>query len=252
MCKNAVNCFILAALATPWWSPATAQENKPAATKAADAKHATTADNPSAEKVGKAIDKPQGAPDWALIEADWWYPLRNDFAKALHSARELYRAGQEEAAAGEIEKAVAWLKYAQTHADLTTQEDLSTARVALDDFLIQLKSGVPVRAMQLESAFADASAALAKHHHFLANKALADDDLKTAGRHLMAAADHLRDAARSANHEYGSEIVEIYEHYSPFGFWDESIALERTQLEANLQSVQAELRKLASKLKAQQ
>lgn len=198
----------------------------------------------------KPAEKPKVAPGWVVIEEDWWYPLRNEFANSLHQARVLYRAGQEEAAAGEIEKAIAWLKYAQTHADLATQEDLAMARAALEDFASQLKMGKPVRALQLESAFTDASAALAKHHHFLANKALAEDDLKTAGRHLMSAVDHLRDAARSANVEVGSEIVEVYDHYSPFGFWDESVELEKSYLAANLESVDGELQKLTTKLEA--
>jgi hypothetical protein len=168
----------------------------------------------------------------------------------LHNARARYRAGQEQAAAAEIEKAITWLHFAQSHANKTTQEYLSTAAVDLEDFALQLKSGKPVNARQLESAFAHASAALAKHHHFIANKALAEGDLKKAGQHLVQATDQLRDAARSANHEYGNGIVEIYDHYTPFGYWDESVVLEKSHIEASLASVADEIKKLAAKLGA--
>ena len=41
------------------------------------------------------------------------------------------------------------------------------------DFSARLKSGKPVLARQLDAAFAHASVALAKHHHFQSGKALA-------------------------------------------------------------------------------
>ena len=66
----------------------------------------------------------------------------------------------------------------------------------------------------------------------------------------MAAADLIRNAAQSANLEYGSEAVDIYDEYAPYGYWDDTIVFEKSKLESNLTTVKTELDKLAAKLKA--
>lgn len=195
-------------------------------------------------------EKPKASPGWVVIEEDWSHPFLHDFSTALHKAREHYRAKEDKSASAQIDKAVAWLLYAQDHADKATAEDLSTARYDLMDFSASLKSGKPVLARKLDAAFADASMALAKHHHFQAGKAIAEDDLKTAGRYLMAATDLLRNAAQSANLEYGVEAVSIFDEYAPYGYWDDSVVFEKSKLESNLSTVKTELEKLALKLKA--
>ncbi|MHC5538125.1 hypothetical protein ACYOEI_07845 [Singulisphaera rosea] len=195
-------------------------------------------------------EKPKASPGWVVIEEEWWNPFLYDFSTALHKTREYYRAKEEKSAAAEIDKAISWLSYARGHADKSTSEDLATAGADLTDFSASLKSGKPVLAKKLDAAFAHASMALAKHHHFLSAKATANADLKTAGRHLLAAADLLRCAAQSANLEYGSEAVTIFEDYAPYGYWDDAIVFEKGRLESNLTTVQIELEKLAAKLKA--
>ena len=195
-------------------------------------------------------EKPKASPGWVVIEEDWSYPFLYDFSTALHNAREHYRAKEEKSASAEIDKAISWLKYAQGHAQKATAEDLASAQEDLTDFSAALKSGKPVVAKKLDAAFAHASVALAKHHHFHSEKALADGDLKAAGQHLMAAMDLLRSAAHSANLEYGNDAVVLYDDYAPYGYWDDTIVLEKSKLESNLTSVRTELEKLAVKLKA--
>lgn len=193
-------------------------------------------------------EKPKASPGWVVIEEDWSYPFLYDFSTALHDAREHYRAKEEKSASAEIDKAIAWLKYAEERAEKSTAEDLSTARLDLMDYSASLKSGKPVLARKLDAAFAHASVVLGKWHHFKSSKALDESDLKSAGRHLMAAADLLRDAAQSANREYGSEVFDIYD-YAPYGYWDDTIVFEKGKLEANLSTIKSELEKLAAKLK---
>ena len=195
-------------------------------------------------------EKPKASPGWVVIEEDWSYPFFNDFSTALHKSREHYRAKEERSAGAEIDKAISWLQYAQEHANKATAEEISTARFDLMDFSTALKSGKPVLAKKLDSAFAHASAALAKHHYFESDRAIRDDDLKTAGKHLMAAADLMRNAAQSANLEYGSEAYDIYDGYAPYGYWDDTIVFEKSKLESNLTTVKTELDKLAAKLGA--
>jgi hypothetical protein len=195
-------------------------------------------------------EKPKASPGWVVIEEDWSYPFLDDFSTELHIARDRYRAKEEKSAGAEIDKAISWLKYAEGYANKSTAEDLSTARYDLMDFSASLKSGKQVLAKKLDAAFARASLALGKHHHFQSRKSLAENDLKTAGRHLMVANDLLRNAAQSANAEYGTEVVDIGNDYAPFGYWDDTIVLEKSKLEANLTTVKNELEKLATKLKA--
>lgn len=45
-------------------------------------------------------------------------------------------------------------------------------------------------------------------------------------------------------------IVEFYDRYSPNGRWDESVLIEKNDLEANLLKVEEELQKIAQKLGA--
>jgi hypothetical protein len=206
-----------------------------------------------AEDVKKKPDakgeKPKASPGWVVIEEDWSLPFIYDFSTALHNAREHYRAKEDRSASAEIDKAIAWLGYAQDRAEKSTAEDLSTARLDLMDFSTSLKSGKPVLAKKLDAAFAHASVVLGRWHHFKSSKALDESDLKTAGRHLMAAADLLRNAAQSANREYGSEAYDIYDDYAPYGYWDDTIVFEKGKLEANLSTIKSELEKLAAKLK---
>ena len=115
--------------------------------------------------------KPKASPGWVVIEEEWWNPFLYDFSTSLHNAREHYRAKEEKSASAEIDKAISWLSYAQSHAKRTTAEDLATAQADLMDFSARLKSGKPVLARQLDAAFAHASAALANHHHFQSGKA---------------------------------------------------------------------------------
>ena len=192
--------------------------------------------------------RPASAPGWVVLEDDWCAPMRFDFLDTLHQARVNYRQKEMKTAGHEIERAVTWLRYAELDADKQTAGDLATARMDLFDFAGTLESGRPVMAKKLDAAFAHASAALAKYHHFKAHKALDEGDLKKAGEDLQAAADHLRAAASLANHEYSTDVMAIFDDYAPFGSWEEAVELTPSKLSANLQTIEQELDKLSAKL----
>lgn len=236
------NRFAVATLmVTAMASMAFAEDDK----KPADTKKPADVKKPAVAKG----EKPKASPGWVVIEEDWSYPFLYDFSSSLHDAREHYRAKEDKSASAEIDKAIAWLGYAQDRAEKSTAEDLSTARLDLMDYSASLKSGKPVLAKKLDAAFAHASVVLGRWHHFRSSKALDESDLKTAGMHLMAAADLLRNAAQSANREYGSEAYDIYDDYAPYGYWDDTIVFEKGKVEANLSTIKSELEKLAAKLK---
>ena len=201
------------------------------------------------QDTAQKADKPADSPGWVVIEEDWWNPHLYSFSDALHDARRHFRNHEEKAAAAEIDEAVTWLKFAEGHADKSSQLELATAEADLGDFAMTLRQGGQVPAKKVAAAFKHASAALAKHHHFKASKALAESDLKTASRHLLVATHLVKEAARSANREYGKEITEIDDYYSPFGYWDESVTLDSSMLEKNLNSVATELEKLTKEMK---
>ena len=201
------------------------------------------------QSTAKKGEKPAASPGWVVIEEDWWYPHLYSFTEALHDARMHYRDREEKAAAAAIDEAVTWLKFAESHADKSYAGDLLTAEADLRDFAMTLRQGGQVPAQKVKRAFQHASAALAKHHHFKSMKSLGETDLKLAAKHLVAASDLLKEAARSANREYGQEITEIDDYYSPFGYWDETVTLDRSMLEKNLNSVATELGKLAKEIK---
>jgi hypothetical protein len=207
------------------------------------------ADDTKKKPVAKG-EKPKASPGWVIVEEDWSTPFLFDFTTALNNAREHYRAKEDKAAAAEIDKAIAWIRFAENHAKLSTAEDLSTAELDLMDYSAALKSGKPVLAKKLDAAFAHASVVLGKYHHYVASKALGDGDLKIAGQHLMAASDLMRNAAQSANQEYGSKVIDIYDDYAPYGYWDDSVVFEKGKLEGNLDTIKNELDRLATKLKA--
>jgi hypothetical protein len=79
-------------------------------------------------------EKPKASPGWVVIEEDWSYPFLDDFSTTLHNASKHYRAKEDKSASAEIDKAIAWLGYAQDRAEKSTAEDISTARLDLMDY----------------------------------------------------------------------------------------------------------------------
>ena len=243
MHKKFAVCLMIAAMAAVGSTSVSAQSS----TKKAESP--TTTAKQDTDKSAKKGEKPAASPGWVVIEEDWWYPHLYSFTESLHDARMHYRNRQEKAAAAEIDKAVTWLKFANNDADKSYKGDLLTAETDLKDFAMTLRQGGQVPASKVAEAFKNASAALAKHHHFKAVKALGESEMKLAAKHLAAASDLVKEAARSANREYGKEITEIDDYYSPFGYWDETVTIDSTMLEKNLNSVATELGKLAKEIK---
>ena len=194
-------------------------------------------------------DKPAASPGWLIVEEEFWFPFQYSFADALHNARVHYRHGQEKAARDEIKQAMMWMKMAKgMTANKESEADLETAISDLRDLAMFLDKGELFKASKMEATFARAATALAKHHKFNADKAAAKNEMRIAGKHLMAAAHNIKAAARSANYEYGDEVVEIFDDYSPFGFYDETIVVEKNKLSQELNSIGSEIEKLEAKV----
>ena len=243
MHKKIAVCLMAAAVAALGSTSASAQSST---TKS---ESSPTTANKDSDTTAQKGEKPTASPGWVVIEEDWWYPHLYSFTESLHEARMHYRNREEKAAASAIDEAVTWLEFAKSHADKSYAGELLTAAADLRDFAMALRQGGQVPAQKVARAFQHASVALAKHHHFKSQAAFGKDDLKRAAKHLVAASDLVKEAARSANREYGQEITEIDDYYSPFGYWDETVTIDSSMLEKNLNTVANELAKLAKEMK---
>ena len=216
-----------------------------------DGKSAVTkGQDTDAKKTMPRGEKPAASPGWVVIEEDWWSPFVYEFSTTTHKARAHYRAREDNAAAAEIDKSISWMEYAKSHADRKSAEALTTAEADLREYSAALKSGSTVVAKKFDAAFAQASLALAGHHHYQSWKWLAEGEMYAAGRSLMAAADLIRTAAKSANLDSGEEVAAIYDDYAPSGYWDDTIVFEKSKLETNLKTIESELQRLGAKMKS--
>ena len=195
-------------------------------------------------------EKPATSPGWVVLEEDFWFPFRYSFADAIHDAHVAYRHGREAAAADEIKKAINWLEFAKgMTADKDSELNLEVVISDLRDLKMFLERGDLVKAEVLDKAFARAATALAKHHKFNADNAVAKNELKLAGKHLSTAAYNIREASRCANHEYGSDVVEVFDNFFPNGSYDETVVVEANELKGSLDAISAEIVTLEKKLK---
>ena len=193
--------------------------------------------------------KPATSPGWIVLEEDFWYPFRYSLADAIHDAHVDYRHGREKAASDEIKQAMMWMKMAKgMAANKETESYIDIAISDLRDLAMFLDRGDLVNAELMDKTFARAATALAKHHKFNADKAVAKNDLKLAGKHLSTAAYNIREAARCANHEYGSDVVEVFDDFFPNGSYDESVVVETNELKNALDAISAEITTLDKKL----
>ena len=217
---------------------ATKSETQPPAKMTGEDSSASTTDT-----------EPSAEPDQIVVEEDFWFPFRYSFADAIHDAHVDFRHGREQAAHDEIEKAMMWMKMAKgMTVNKQSESDLDIAISDLRDLAMFLKRGDLLRAAEMEKTFARAATALSKHHKFNADRAVAKNDLKLAGRHLSAAAYNVKAAARCANHEYGDDVVEIFESYFPHGSYDETVVVEENKLEAALDVIAREIETLEQKV----
>ena len=194
-------------------------------------------------------EKPTGAPGWIVVEEDFWFPFRFSFADAIHNAHEHYRHGREQAARDNVEKAMMWLKLAKgMTADKLSEENLDTAISDLRDLAMFIDRGDLVRAATMDKTFARAATALAKHHKFNADRAVAKNQLRLAGKHLATAAFNIKEASRVANHEYGSDVVEVFDNFFPDGSYDETVVVEPNAIQQALDAISAEITTLEKKV----
>ena len=184
-----------------------------------------------------------------VVEEDFWVPFQQSFGESIHEANVNYREGREKLACGEIKKAISWLKLAKgMTADKESEADLEIAIVDLTDLVLFLEKGELGRAAKMKNTFARAANALAKHHNFKANQAIAKDDMKKAAHHLVAAAFNLRQAALNAKHEYGDAVVAVVKEYG-LGYVEESTVIEKNKLKEALNTIAAEISTLEKKVK---
>ena len=193
-------------------------------------------------------EKPDDSPGWVVVEEDWFFPLMYDSSETFHQARAHFRRNEETAAANELTRAGSWLRYAASHARPETKKSLQKAAEDLTALAEDLKKGELHSARTLDVAIAQASHALSEWHYYKAKDQLGQQDAKRAAQHLRAAAHYLRTAADSANFEYGSDVVAVYDSIDRYGM-NEEFVVEPNVVSKDLSAVEHELERVADKLK---
>jgi hypothetical protein len=195
-------------------------------------------------------DKPASSPGWIVIEEDWWYPLRLDPFDALEDARFHYRRGEEMAAAHDVHKAAAWLRFAENHALPETQKKLADAAADLSTLSADLESGKVGAAERLEGSLARASEALAEWHYFQARDHLGKLEAGYAAEDLEAAAEHLQLAANSAHHEFGPDTMTVFDRVRENGLAvTEAKTIDLDVLGKDLDAIQKAVQEMDETLK---
>jgi hypothetical protein len=188
--------------------------------------------------------KPQASPGWIVVEEDFYYPWVYEPLNWFHNADMQYRQSEEKAAAVELRKCEAWLKFAASHALPITKKSLDAAAADLNSLANDLEKGKISSARNFDNVMAKANRALAEWHYFQADKQLAQGEEKDAAQNLQAAARYLKYAADSARYEYGDDFVTTYDDLTG---WTVSERVPNN-LDKNLTVIKAELAKLGNTL----
>lgn len=194
-------------------------------------------------------DKPKESPGWVVVEEDIWHPFYYDADEAFRLSEFHYRRSEERAAARELQKAIAWLKFASSHALPQSKKALTDAVTDLQKLASDLDAGAVSSARRLDDAFAKANHALSVWHYFKAQNNLARKEERWAAQDLEASTRYLQNAADSAGYEFSGETVRFFDEIDEFGrvvARGESVSPNR--LEASLSALDREIKKLAHTL----
>ncbi len=185
---------------------------------------------------------------WFFMGREFWYPNRFNMSEALSEARIHYRKRELRAAQAQIAEAITWLKLAKANAGDKSKAELQAVITELGEIAVRLDGDKSVSAKELDRAFANANLAIARHHLSKANKFAEQSELVIASRRLIAAADHMKNAANSADLTPSPIVGQFRSDYSPFGMVDETLDLTPKQLKADLETLAKELKRLGEKL----
>lgn len=195
--------------------------------------------------------KPADSPGWVVLEEDWFLPLRFESVAALDSARFHFRRSEEKAAANDLDKAVSWLKYAESHAMPITKEKLTAAEKELTSLSSDLNAGNTVASADLDASLARASQALAEWHFYRAKEQYGKDEAVDAAWDLEAAAAHLQQAANSAHYQYGPDTVTVFDDVFQNGkLISHTKKIDHNRLGMHLQAVEQAVKELGDALKS--
>jgi hypothetical protein len=196
-------------------------------------------------------EKPKETPGWIVLEDDFYVPWQFEFLNWHDNAVTHYRQSEEKAAANDIMKAEAWLRFAASHALPETHKSLIEAADDLHQFHLDIGKGQLVEATKLNDAMARAEQALSEWHFFKAKDRLANDEEKWAMQDLQAASQYLQNAARSARYQYGADAVSVFADIDRQGkVVDDGVEVDRNMLEKNLTNLEQQVNKMGSALKS--
>ncbi|MBC8218805.1 MAG: hypothetical protein H8E73_10105, partial [Planctomycetes bacterium] len=128
---------------------------------------------------------------YVLVEEDVLMMFTEAPGEQFHRANELFKAGQFKQCAEHIRRGAAYLKLQQARADIQGRRELEGAVKALDKLAQDVEFGKVNEASRLESAFARAHHALARHHKIKAERYQRQEAKDKLVKAMKAAGSHL-------------------------------------------------------------
>ena len=202
----------------------------------------------SNQQEGNDVPVAEMPSDKFFLGKEFWYPNRFNVTESLRDANTHYRKGQLRAAQGEIKEAVTWLQIVKANAGAASKVQIETVIVDLLQVADELDGEKSISAKRLNLAFAKANLALARHNFSVATKLTEQSDLMNASRRLVAAADHMKNAAYSADISPSPIVGTFRDEYSPFGMVNETLEPTPVQLKDDLEKLALALKDLGAKM----
>ena len=226
----------------------TNEKAKPAVTEKSQKQKSKSASKAESDEV-PVVDMPTTT-TWNFLGQEFWYPNRFNAMESLGDAKIHYRKGELRAAQAEVKEAITWLQLLKMNAEQSSKVEISSVIADLSEIAGELTGDKSVSAKKLNTAFANANLAIARHHFSKANSSTEKEELLNASRRLIAAADHMKNAASDANVVPSGIIGTFRDEYSPHGMVNETLELTPEQLKGDLEKLSTALKELSEKMKA--
>ena len=144
--------------------------------------------------------------DDIVIDEETWVLLLDEPGSHLEKAHESFLKKDFHAAAAEMKKAAAYCLIEAKRATSVGRDGLVAAGHELEKLADDVKNGTVDAIKSVDSVFARAYHALAKHHHLKASEAWTKKDAKEVGHAIHASASYVERGFVAAGHEIDADV----------------------------------------------
>lgn len=151
--------------------------------------------------------KPSAQPGKVVIDEDIYYAFDDEPSAYFYQAHENFMKKDFKAAARDLRKAAAFVKLESSRATAEGKKGLVSSYNELEKLADGVEKGTTTSVKDLESVFARAHQALAKHHYLKAVEAEGKKDSKATGHSLKSSLIHLEHGFAWAGHKLEAAAV---------------------------------------------